>query len=89
MTDASSLAVDAVLDPANAKPRRSPLPAAERGLFDIVGFADWAGISRTQAFKEIRAKRLSPVYVGRLLRIPRANAEAWRDALPNSRKKTV
>jgi hypothetical protein len=54
----------------------------EVGAFSIAEFAVWAGISRSQVYKEIVAERLVPDKVGRRTVIWKSEAERWRANLP-------
>jgi len=54
----------------------------EVGAFSIAEFAVWAGISRSQVYKEIVAGRLVPDKVGRRTVIWKSEAERWRANLP-------
>lgn len=50
--------------------------------FSVVEIAKWAGISRSQIYKEMKAGRLVPDKVGRRTVIWKSEAERWRANLP-------
>jgi len=89
MIASSTVAIDA---PKPKKPRkrrekwpRPPSPTGEPGAFDIMGFCGWAGISRTQAFKEIAAGRLKVRRIGKKPVVPIEEARAWLNGLPSEK----
>jgi excisionase family DNA binding protein len=54
----------------------------ELQLLSILDFCDENQVSRSKTFDMIRRKILKAVKVGRMTRIRREDAEAWRAALP-------
>lgn len=56
----------------------------ERGAFTIKTFCEWASISRSQVYEEIREGRLQTRKLGKLNIIRRADADAWLNALPTA-----
>jgi hypothetical protein len=57
MSQTSSGAIDAVINPPRGKSQRTPPPPANPEVFEILEFCGWARISRTMAFREIAAGR--------------------------------
>ena len=57
------------------------LPQAASGAFSINDFCQWASISRTAAYAELKAGRLSARKFGRRTLIAKSEAERWLGSL--------
>lgn len=57
-------------------------PATQKGARPILEFAEWAGISRTRAFAEVKAGRLKAVKCGRATLVTQEAGEEFLRSLP-------
>ena len=55
------------------------------GAFTVKQFCERYGIGHTAFYEEVKAKRLVVKKRGTRTLVPRANARAWLDALPEAR----
>lgn len=60
-------------------------PKPEPAVFDIPTFCQWAMVSRSTVFAEIKAGRLIARRIGSKSLIPVENARAWLASLPTIR----
>jgi hypothetical protein len=86
MSQTSSGAIHAVINPPSGKSQRTPPPPTNPEVFEILEFCSWARISRTMAFREIAAGRLVVRRIGDKSLVPIENARAWLASLPTNRE---
>lgn len=55
--------------------------------FSVREFCQWANISRSTFYKEVKLRRLSPVKLGKKTLVLRSEAERWLYQLPPSADK--
>jgi hypothetical protein len=60
----------------------------ERGARSVAEFLQWAGIGKTQFYKEVKVGRLKVVKVGTKTLVPDESGKAWLASLPEGVLKT-
>ncbi|MEP1441601.1 MAG: helix-turn-helix domain-containing protein [Hyphomicrobiales bacterium] len=56
----------------------------QNGAITVKDFLDWARISRTTFYKEVKEGRIPLKKVGKRSLVLRRDAEAWLDSLPDA-----